>query len=151
IQQDLRLGGVEQATLLVTLMMLAYILPSYPLGVLADRLNRKKLLATGLAINGLGFIGLSLAPSYAWALGCVMVAGFGGSFYHPAATALIARLFPEARGRALGLVGIGASAGFFAGPIYAGWRAVVSGTWRAPVFELGLLGVVAAGLFAWLT
>ena len=96
IQQDLRLSGVEQATLLVTVMMLAYILPSYPLGVLADRWSRKKLLAVGLAINGLGFVGLSLAPNYAWALASVIVTGFGGSFYHPAATALIARLFPEA-------------------------------------------------------
>ena len=89
IQQDLRLSGVEQATLLVTVMMLAYILPSYPLGVLADRWSRKKLLAVGLAINGLGFVGLSLAPNYAWALASVIVTGFGGSFYHPAATALM--------------------------------------------------------------
>jgi len=150
IQQDLRLGSVEQATLLVTVMGAAYFLPSYPLGALADRLSRKRLLAAGLAINAVGFVGLSFAPNYAWALASVVVAGFGGSFYHPAATALIARLFPEARGRALGLAGIGASAGFFLGPMYCGWRAVTSGSWRAPVFEIGLLGLVAAGLFAWL-
>jgi MFS transporter, FSR family, fosmidomycin resistance protein len=150
IQQDLKLGSVEQATLLVTIMGLAYFLPSYPQGVLADRLSRKKLLAVGLFINGLGFAGLAFAPNYAWALVCVVVAGLGGSFYHPAATALIAKLFPEARGRALGLAGIGASVGFFFGPIYAGWRAVSCGGWRPPVLELGLAGVVAAGLFAWL-
>ncbi|MEI6392293.1 MAG: MFS transporter [Verrucomicrobiota bacterium] len=150
IQQDLRLGSIEQATLLVTVMGAAYYLPSYPLGVLADRLSRKRLLAAGLAINAAGFVGLSFAPNYAWALASVVVAGFGGSFYHPAATALIARLFPEARGRALGLAGIGASAGFFLGPLYCGWRAVSSGSWRAPVLEIGMLGIVAAGLFAWL-
>jgi len=150
IQQDLKLSSVEQATLLVTILGVAYFLPSYPLGVLADRLSRKKLLMIGLAINGLGFVGLSLAPNYGWALVSVAAAGFGGSFYHPAATALIARLFPEARGRALGLVGIGASVGFFAGPLYAGWRAVTSGSWRTPVFELGLAGILAAILFAWL-
>ena len=150
IQQDLKLGSVEQATLLVTVMGAAYYLPSYSLGVLADRLSRKRLLAAGLAVNALGFVSLAFAPNYAWALASVVVAGFGGSFYHPAATALIARLFPEARGRALGLVGIGASAGFFLGPIYCGWRAVNSGNWRVPVLEIGLLGLVAAGLFAWL-
>jgi MFS transporter, FSR family, fosmidomycin resistance protein len=150
IQQDLKLGSVEQATLLVTVLGAAYFLPSYPLGVLADRLSRKRLLAAGLAINGLGFVGLSFAPSYAWALLSVVVAGFGGSFYHPAATALIARLFPEARGRALGLAGVGASVGFFLGPIYCGWRVMNSGSWRSPVLEVGLAGIVAACLFAWL-
>src|SRR5437667_4603318 len=150
IQQDLKLSSVEQATLLVTVMGFAYFIPSYPLGTLADRWSRKKLLALGLAINGLGFVGLSVAPTYAWALASGVVAGFGGSFYHPAATALIARLFPEARGRALGLAGIGASIGFFAGPLYAGWRVASAGSWRAPVLELGVLGLIAAGLFGWL-
>ena len=150
IQHDLKLSSVEQATLLVTVMGLAYFVPSYPLGILADRLSRKKLLTTGLAINALGFIGLSLAPNYGWALASMVMAGVGGTFYHPAATALIARMFPKAKGRALGLVGIGASAGFFLGPIYCGWRAVVSGSWREPVLEIGLLGLVGAGLFAWL-
>ena len=97
-----------------------------------------------------GFIGLALSPSYAWALVSVATAGAGGSFYHPAATALIAQLFPEARGRALGLVGIGASVGFFAGPLYTGWRVMSTGSWRAPILELGVLGIFGATLFAWL-
>src|SRR3954451_21381580 len=75
IQRDLGLSSVEQATLLVTAMMLAYFLPSYPMGVLADRLSRKKLLGFGLAINAVGFLGLSYAPSYGAALACVIVAG----------------------------------------------------------------------------
>jgi MFS family permease len=150
IQQDLNLGSVEQATLLVTVLGLAYFVPSYPLGALADRVSRKKLLVVGLAINGLGFVLLSFAPNYAWALVGVIVAGFGGSFYHPAATALVTRLFPDRKGRALGLVGIGASVGFFVSPIYTGWRAVVTGSWRAPVLELGVLGLIGAAIFAWL-
>src|SRR5258706_4902160 len=128
----------------------AYFLPSYPLGMLADRLSRRKLLSAGLAINGLGFVALSFAPNYPLALLSVVAAGFGGSFYHPAATALISRLFPEGRGRALGLVGIGASTGFFIGPIYSGWRVVHTGNWRTPILELGILGCVVAVLFAWL-
>ena len=64
IQQDFKLRSVEQATLLVTVLGVAYFLPSYPLGVLADRLSRKKLLAVGLGINALGFVALALAPNY---------------------------------------------------------------------------------------
>jgi MFS family permease len=149
IQRDLGLANVDQATLLVTVMGVAYFLPSYPMGWLADRFSRKKLLALGLILNGLGFVTLALAPNYALALVAVVLAGLGGSFFHPAATALIARLFPVGTGRALGLFGMGAGVGFLIGPIYAGWRAATVG-WRAPVLEVGVAGVVAAVLFWWL-
>lgn len=143
------LTTVEQATFLVTVLMLSYFVPAYPVGVLADKLSKRKLLAAGLAINALGFLGLSFARSYPEAIGCMMLAGFGGSFFHPAATALIARLFPEGPGRALGLLGIGASAGFFFGPLYSGWRGTQAG-WRAPVLELAIFGLAAAVVFYWL-
>jgi len=157
IQRDFKFDSVAQATSLVTILMIAYILPSYALGVLADRVNRRKLLGSGLLINGLGFVGLAFAPNYAWAVAALIVAGIGGSFYHPAATAMVARMFPTHTGKALGLTGIGASVGFFAGPLFAGWRAgtlepsLGAAAWRQPVLELGLLGVVAAGVFTWLT
>lgn len=147
IQKDLALGGIEKATLLVTAMMAAYYLPSYYVGLASDHWNRKKLLAWGLAINGLGFVGLASSHSYGMALLWSAIAGFGGTAYHPAATALIAKLFPVNTGRALGLLGIGASVGFFVGPAYAGWRAASVG-WRVPILELGLMGVVGAIVFA---
>lgn len=156
MQRDFKFQSVGQATLLLTVMMTACFAPSYPIGMLADRFNRKKLLGFGLAVNGLGFVGLALAPNYAWALAAAAIAGFGGSFYHPAATAMIVRLFPGSAGKALGLVGIGSGAGFFFGPLYAGWRAtrlepaLGAAAWRRPVLELGLLGLLAAALFAWL-
>src|SRR5580765_3386559 len=153
IEKDFKFESVSQATLLLTVMMAAYFLPSYPMGVLADRMNRKKLLGFGLAINAVGFVGLALAPNYACALIAVIVAGIGGSFYHPAATAMIARLFPVGTGKALGLTGMGASVGFFLGPIYAGWRAASleptlgAAAWRRPVLELGIVGLVATVIF----
>lgn len=155
IQRDFQFASVGQATSLVTVLMLAYFLPSYALGVLADRVSRKKLLGYGLAINGLGFVALAFSPNYACAVASLIVAGIGGSFFHPAATAMIARLFPVGTGKALGLIGMGASVGFFAGPLFSGWRAASleaargAAAWRAPVLELGLLGIVAAGVFAW--
>jgi MFS family permease len=149
IQRDLGLASVDQATLLQTVLMLAYFVPSYWLGVLADRWDRRKLLAWGLAVNGLGFVGLALAPNQAMALTSVAVAGLGGCCYHPAATALVARLYPVGTGRALGLVGIGAGVGFFISPIYVGGRAEAAG-WRTPLLELGLAGMLVAALFWWL-
>jgi len=153
IRDDLDLNSVGQATSLVTVMMLCYFLPSYFAGVLADKFSKKHLLAVGLAINGLGFIGLAQAPNYYTALGFVVLAGLGGSLFHPAATSLIARLYPVGTGRALGLLGVGAGVGFLIGPIYAGWRAdmlepmIGPSAWRKPVFELGLAGLIMAALF----
>ncbi len=149
MRKDLGLTGEAQAPLLITAMGIAYCLPSYPLGMLADRLNRKTLLATGLAINALAFIILAFAHSYTTVLLAAIAAGFGGSFFHPSATALIARLFPEATGKALGRMGIGASLGFFIAPIYAGWRAASAG-WRAPTLELGIFGLAGTLVFLWL-
>src|SRR4029077_15503921 len=75
IQKDFHCQSVGQAPLLLTVLMAACFGPSYPIGVLADRMNRKRLLAFGLAVNGLGFVGLALAPTYAWALAAVVLAG----------------------------------------------------------------------------
>jgi MFS family permease len=130
-------------------MMVAYFVPSFPLGVLADKFDRKRLLALGLALNAIGFVALGFARNYPAAVAAVVIAGVGGSFYHPAATALVVDLFPARTGRALGWIGIGASAGFFVGPLFVGWRAEAAG-WRAPMLELGLAGLAVAALFAWL-
>jgi len=146
IQKDLGLSDDGLAPLVITMMGIAYCLPSYPIGILADRLDRKTLLAAGLMINALAFVALAACRSYAGVMTMAIVAGIGGSFFHPCATSLIARLFPEATGKALGRMGIGAGVGFFIGPIYAGWRAETSG-WRAPAMELGLAGAVMALAF----
>ena len=156
MQRDLKLDSVSKATSFVTIMLIAYFLPSYLLGILADRMSRKKLLTYGLLINALAFVGLAFAPSYNWAVACVVIAGIGGSAYHPAATAMVARLFPRDTGRALGLAAIGSGVGFFVGPLYAGWRAAMlepvlgAAAWRRPVLELGILGILGAAVFSWL-
>ncbi len=147
IRKDFALTSDGQATFFVTAMGVAYFLPSYAMGILADRASRKKLLAIGLAINAAGFVGLAFAPTYGVAIAWLVIAGFGGSFYHPAATALIARLYPVNTGKAFGRIGIGAALGFFVGPIYSGWRAETAG-WRQPILELGVLGLIGAVAFS---
>ncbi|MCF7708354.1 MAG: MFS transporter [Verrucomicrobia bacterium] len=146
IKEDMGLRSDASVTLLVTIQGLAYFLPSYWAGGLADKFDRKRLLSIGLSLNAVGFIGLSMAPSFAMAALFLIIAGVGGSFYHPAASSMIARLFAGKSGNAFGKVGIGAAAGFFIGPMYAGWRGDMAG-WRMPVLEMGVLGLVAAAAF----
>src|SRR5439155_21361554 len=72
------------------------------------------------------------------------------------ATSRVGRLYPEGTGNALGWVGVGASVGLFGGRVYEGWeagpleRVVDAVAWRRPVFEVGLLGVLATVAFFWL-
>src|SRR5438876_12008336 len=80
IQQDLGLDSIEKVTFLLSLMGAAYFLPSYPMGILADKYSRKRLMTSGLILNSLGFVGLALARSYPMAMLSVVLAGFGGSF-----------------------------------------------------------------------
>jgi MFS family permease len=153
IQRDFGFESVAQATLLMSVLMISYFLPSYVVGSLADRYDRRLLLGVGLVINGIGFVGLGMSSSYEWAILGMIVAGVGGSFYHPAATALISQLYPTQQGRAFGMIGIGANVGFIGVPIYAGWRVdqlsgqVGDTAWRTPVLELGWLAIVVAIAF----
>jgi len=146
--RDLDLPGLDRATVLVTLMMAAYFGPSYAMGVLADRVGRKPLLVWGLVESAMGFLLLAGARSFGTAAAAVAFAGLGGSAFHPAATALVARWYPASPGRAFGWFGVGASLGFFVGPLYSGWRADAVG-WRQAVFEMGLGGLATAAWFAW--
>src|SRR4051812_32722452 len=75
------LGSVEEATFLVTVLMLSYFVPAYPVGVLADRFSKRKLLAIGLAINAAGFIALAHAHNYGQAIACMIISGVGGSAF----------------------------------------------------------------------
>jgi len=147
IKDDFNLPTTDEATLLLTVLMFAYYAPSYIAGELSDRFSRKWLLTIGLALNGLGFVLLALAPSYPLAMAAVVLAGLGGTLYHPSGMAMVGDLFHGKGGRAFGIVGIGGGAGFFLGPLYTGWRADMTGDWRAPLLELGLAGIVAAIIF----
>ncbi|MFA6564845.1 MAG: MFS transporter [Verrucomicrobiia bacterium] len=146
IRADLKLTGDWQATMLVTVQGVAYYIVSLPVGILADKMSRKKLLTIGAFMNALAMLGLAYAPNYGWAIAWMAVAGLFGSFFHPAATPLMVALFPERPGWALGRAAIGAAFGFFIAPFYAGWRAQAAG-WRQPCLELAIAGIVAAVLF----
>src|ERR1039457_5490 len=64
MQRDFNFASVSRATLLLTVMMAACFAPSYPIGVLADRMNRKHLLGFGLALNFTHLYQVALMPLY---------------------------------------------------------------------------------------
>ena len=148
IQADLGIESLSPMLLLGTVYFGAYAVMTLPSGVLADKFNKKRLLAFGALLNSLSFALAALTDSYAVILTCMLLSGIGGGIYHPVGTALIAGRFKGSLGRALGVVGMGASVGLFGGPVLAGFLEDLAG-WRGAFLCLAALGGVVSLAF-WL-
>jgi predicted MFS family arabinose efflux permease len=101
-----------RAGLLQTGFIVVYALAGLPLGVLADRWSRRKLLAAGIAAwSALTALG-GAASSYWMLLACRLGVGIGEAVCAPAATGWIgALLAPERRARALAVFMFGVPLG----------------------------------------
>lgn len=103
-----------------------------PLGGLADRLGRRRLFATGLALSIATGIASALSPNAATLIALRALQGVGGALQFSTSLAIVVAVTPPARrGAALGLavaaVYVGLSVGPFAGGLLTeglGWRGV---------------------------
>ncbi|MFI6658674.1 MFS transporter [Streptomyces sp. NPDC050523] len=98
--------GASQSTILwiinvYTLTLAALLLP---LGAIGDRLGRKPMLITGLAVFGVASAVAGLAPSAGVMLGARLLSGVGAAMIMPITLAVITSTFPEEeRGKAIGV------------------------------------------------
>jgi len=120
-----------------------------PCGFLVDRFGARPILAAGLALSGMAFLGVALTDSY-WALLALMaVAGVANSVYHPADYAILSASVDQARiGRAFSLHTF---AGFAGGALAPGLMLAMTALagWKSGVLLVGVAGlVVAAAVFA---
>jgi FSR family fosmidomycin resistance protein-like MFS transporter len=124
-------------------------LANAPMGVLADRVGSRTVLAGGLVLLGLSSVALSLSGEY-WHLLVLLVAmGIISGTYHAPAVALIARAFPaRGRGAVMGLHTTGGHMSFFAAPLVAGAVAAAAGTWRAPYLFFAVAPILS-GVMMW--
>ena len=123
-----------------------YAVFAIPLGALADRVNRRNLLAGLLAVWSLATIACGLARNFAMLLGARMLVGVAESGASPASNSMISDLFPPNR-RAT------AVAIFFLGPPVGATLSFLIGSavaesfgWRMTFLLAGLPGVVLAAL-----
>ncbi|UCD72681.1 MAG: MFS transporter [Candidatus Bathyarchaeota archaeon] len=132
--------------LVVTGLNLSYSLFALPAGYAADRLNRKMLITANIVWFTTGMFLTGFSTEY-WQIFLLQVlAGIGGSLYHPSGLAMISDLFVEKRGRAMGIHGsLGLSSGFI-GPLIAGVVGAALG-WRWVFLLLTLPGFVISFLF----
>lgn len=124
-------------------------LSNAPMGVLADRVGPRVVLAGGLVLLGLSSVAVSLAGEYWHLLVLLVVMGTISGSYHAPAVALITRAFPErGRGAVMGLHTTGGHLSFFAAPLVAGIIAAATGTWRTP-YMLFALAPILSGIALW--
>jgi FSR family fosmidomycin resistance protein-like MFS transporter len=103
-------------------------------GYLGDRFSNRTgmMLAVAMSLMGGAFYLLGIAPNYKTMLVVMFLAGIGPSLFHPPALGELSRRFPDRRGFAVSLHGMGANIGEVLGaPAVAGlltfmmWRDVL--------------------------
>lgn len=137
----LGLSGTEVG-LLQTAFMVVHSVASIPLGILADRWLRPRVVAIGVGLWSVATAAAGLARDYRELFVARSAVGIGEAAYAPAASSLISDRFkPEARARALAIFQLGMLVGTAAGMVAGGVVAEQLG-WRAAFFIVGLPGLV---------
>ncbi|MZD09562.1 MFS transporter, partial [Streptomyces sp. SID5785] len=98
--------GASQNTVLwiINVYTLALAALLLPLGAIGDRLGRKPMLVTGLAVFGAACVVAGLAPSAGVMIAARVAAGISAAMIMPITLAVITSTFPEAeRGKAIGV------------------------------------------------
>ncbi len=118
-------------------------------GSLSDRLGRKGMLLSGLAVFGLASIVGGLVSSPGALIAARAVMGLGAAMIFPATLSLITNIFTgrAERARAIGIWGATAGAAIALGPIVGGWL-LEHFSWTAIFFALAPVAAVAGALVA---
>jgi MFS transporter, FSR family, fosmidomycin resistance protein len=115
-----------------------------PAGFLAERWGERRVLATGTAVTGLGFVVAGWTGGFASLLVLLLIAGLGSGVQHPLSSTLVSKAYETgARRAALGTYNFSGDLGKVAVPAVVGFVAALV-SWRVACAAYGALGVMAA-------
>lgn len=136
-----------RAGLVVSAFAVPYGLSQLPMGWLADRVGRRRLLSLGMIGIAVAAFAIGFSVGFWQLVVLLALVGLFGGAYHPSAAPLISEAVPSNRlGRALGIHLMGGSASFFLTPLMAGAIALAMG-WRGPFLILAIPTFLAGLLF----
>jgi MFS family permease len=140
----------SQVGLLQSAFMIVHSIASIPLGYLADRYLRKRLIAIGVGVWSIATAAAGFTRSFGTLFIARAAVGIGEATYAPAASALISDRFAASkRARAMGIFQLGTVLGGAVGLLVGGFVARTWG-WRAAFFIVGLPGLLLAVLVLFL-
>jgi predicted MFS family arabinose efflux permease len=144
IRLELHLSDSGVAFLTGVALALFYVTVGIPIAALADRMNRRNILAIAIALwSGMTAL-CGLAQNYWQLLLARFAVGIGEAGGTPPSTSMLADKFPAARRpMALTIFALGACLGAWLGSSIAGAAAEHSG-WRAAFLVLGIPGLLVA-------
>ena len=140
--KDLDLGFAGVA-LVYVLYNVTYAALSYPAGLVSDRLSRRVVFATGLAVFALSYLGFGLTTTAAWVWVLLPVYGAYAALTDGVSRAWVADLVPDdVRGTALGIHAAVSGFGLLVAGVWAGlaWH----GTGHLPFLISGIVVAVLA-------
>lgn len=143
LKKDFTLSDFELG-LLGTVFMIVHSVASVPLGILADRWIRKRIISIGVLVWSVATFFSGLVQNFKQLLAARSVVGIGEAAYGPAATAILADKFPEERrAKVLSIFHLGMFAGGTLGMVTAGLLGTLLG-WRICFFIVGVPGLILA-------
>ncbi len=150
IRDEFQVGDTILGLLAGTAFALFYVTLGIPIGQLADRFNRRNLVAIALATWS-GMTVLCGTAANIWYLTMARIGvGVGEAGCSPPAHSMISDLYPpEQRSTAMGFYTLGISAGIMFAYLAGGWISQNIG-WREAFYIVGAPGVLLA-LVVWLT
>ena len=144
IKADLLLSDAQLGLLTGFAFAVFYTFAGLPIASLADRSNRKNIVAISLTIwSGMTAIS-GLAQNYWQLLAARVGVGIGEAGGSPPSHSMISDIFPpEKRASAIGVYSTGISIGILFGFLFGGWLNEFFG-WRIAFFVVGIPGVLLA-------
>jgi MFS family permease len=146
IKADLQLTDTAIGFLTGTALAIFYTGMGIPLGMIADRVDRRKLIAVSIGIWSLMTSACGLANTFGQLLVARFGVGTGEAGGTPASQSILADIFPlSKRVLATSIFTLGAALGSMLGSVVGGNIAEAFG-WRAAFFALGIPGLALAFL-----